>query len=154
MIFRIWIIELCSKFNLGKVNDRKVAIQRTVVKSGRTAVCYVVTLFKVVLTRVPTTNIFQSKHCPEFSAMEMGICLICNLGGGIMQFVEDFRYGLHNSQKNIFCPIWNLLCENRNLRSKFSKKILYNPLMGCSPFVNLCFQMGVTIMGFAEHFGQ
>ena len=26
--------------------------------------------------------------------------------------------------------------------------------MGCSPFANSCFQMGVTVMGFAEHFGQ
>ena len=25
--------------------------------------------------------------------------------------------------------------------------------MGCSPFANSRFQMGVTIMGFAEHFG-
>ena len=26
--------------------------------------------------------------------------------------------------------------------------------MGCSPFANSRFQMGVTVMGFAEHFGQ
>ena len=25
--------------------------------------------------------------------------------------------------------------------------------MGCFPFANSCFQMGVTVMGFAEHFG-
>ena len=25
--------------------------------------------------------------------------------------------------------------------------------MGCSLFANDCFQMGVTVMGFAEHFG-
>ena len=25
--------------------------------------------------------------------------------------------------------------------------------MGCSPFANYCFQMGVTVMVFAEHFG-
>ena len=25
--------------------------------------------------------------------------------------------------------------------------------MGCSPFENSCFQMGVTVMGFAEDFG-
>ena len=26
-------------------------------------------------------------------------------------------------------------------------------MMVCSPFTNYCFQMGVTVMGFAEHFG-
>ena len=26
--------------------------------------------------------------------------------------------------------------------------------MGCSPFANYCFQMGVTVMGFAEYLGQ
>ena len=26
--------------------------------------------------------------------------------------------------------------------------------MGCSPFANYRFQMGVTVMGFAEHFGH
>ena len=70
-----------------------------------------------------------------------------------MGFVEDFHYGLHNQQKYIFCPIWNLLCVNGNLKTNFSKKTLYNPLMGSSPFANYCFQMGVTVMGFTEHFG-
>ena len=36
----------------------------------------------------------------------------------------------------------------------FSKKVLYNPLMGCFPFANYHFLMGVTTMGFAEHFGH
>ena len=53
----------------------------------------------------------------------------------------------------IFCPIWNFLCENRNLKRIFSKKVLHNPLMGHSLFSNFHFQMRVTIMGFAEHFG-
>ena len=26
--------------------------------------------------------------------------------------------------------------------------------MGCSPSANYCFQMGVNVMGFAEHFGH
>jgi len=52
-----------------------------------------------------------------------------------------------------FWLIWNLLYENGNLKTNFSKKVLYNPLMGCSPFPNCHFQMGVTAMGFAEHFG-
>ena len=30
---------------------------------------------------------------------------------------------------------------------------MYKPLMGCSLFSNSHFQMGVTVMGFAEHFG-
>ena len=41
----------------------------------------------------------------------------------------------------------------RKFENNFFKKILYNPLMGCSSFANYCFQMGVTVMGFAEHFG-
>ena len=56
--------------------------------------------------------------------------------------------------ENIFCPIWNLLCENGNLRRNFSKKVIYKPLMGCSLFSNSHFQTGVTVMGFAEHFGH
>ena len=36
----------------------------------------------------------------------------------------------------------------------FQKKIIYKPLMGCSLFQNSHFQMGVTVMGFPEHFGQ
>ena len=39
------------------------------------------------------------------------------------------------------------------MKRNFSKKVLYNPLMGCSPLANSRFQMGVTLMGFAEHFG-
>ena len=26
--------------------------------------------------------------------------------------------------------------------------------MGCTPLANFCFQMGVTVIGFVEHFGQ
>ena len=48
----------------------------------------------------------------------------------------------------------DLLYENGNLKKRFKKKILYNSLMGCSPFANSRFQMGVTVMGFAEHFGH
>ena len=46
--------------------------------------------------------------------------MLCNRNGAIshlqteMGFVEDFRYSLYNWWKYIFCPIWNLLCENRN----------------------------------------
>ena len=56
--------------------------------------------------------------------------------------------------KYIFCPIWNLLCEYRNLKRIFSKKVLHNPLMGFSLFSNYHFQMEVSVMGFAEHFGH
>ena len=48
-----------------------------------------------------------------------------------------------------FCPIWNLLCENK-FEKNFFKNFLYNPLMGCSLFSNYHFQMGVTVMRFAE----
>jgi len=61
---------------------------------------------------------------------------------------------MYNSLKYIFCPIWNLLYENGNLKKEISKNILYNPPMGCFPFANSRFQMGVTVMGFAEDFGQ
>ena len=69
----------------------------------------------------------------------------------VMGFVKYFRYGLQNSKKYIFCPICNLLSENENLKTNFSKIIPYNSLMGCSTFSNSRFQMGVTVMGFAEH---
>ena len=36
----------------------------------------------------------------------------------------------------------------------FQVRIFDIPLMRCFPFANLCFQMGVTIVGFTEHFGQ
>ena len=85
--------------------------------------------------------------------------MLCNRNGAISHlqtetiFFQDFRYSLYNWWKYIFCPIWNLLCENRNLKRNFSKKVIYKPLMGCSLFSNSHFQMGVTVMGFAEHFG-
>ena len=44
------------------------------------------------------------------------------MGAVVMGFVEDFRCGLHYSKRYIFCPIWNLLCENGNLKTNFSKK--------------------------------
>ena len=70
-----------------------------------------------------------------------------------MGFVEDVRYGFYNSYDYIFCPIWILLYENGNLKKEISKNILYNPSMGCFPFANSRFQMGVTVTGFAEDFG-
>ena len=81
--------------------------------------------------------------------------MLCNGNGAIshlqteMGFVKDSCYSLSNWWKYIFCSIWNLLCENRNLKRIFLKKVPYNPLMGCFPFANHHFQMGVTIMGFA-----
>ena len=38
-------------------------------------------------------------------------------------------------------------------KETFQKKIIYKPLVGCSLSLNSHFQMGVTVMGFAEHFG-
>ena len=69
--------------------------------------------------------------------------MLCNGNGAIshlqteMGFFEDFCY---NWWKYIFCPFWNLLCENGNLKRIFSKKILYIPLMGCSLFSNSHFR--------------
>ena len=40
------------------------------------------------------------------------------------------------------------------MKRNISKKVIYKPLMGCSLFSNSHFQMGVTVMGFAEHFGH
>ena len=57
-------------------------------------------------------------------------------------------------ENTFFCPIWNLLCENGILKSHLSKKFVYKPLMGHSLFSNSHFQMGVTVIGFAEHFGH
>ena len=52
-----------------------------------------------------------------------------------------------------FLPHLESFMWERKFEKKISKKILYNPLMGCSLFANSRFQMGVTVMGFAEHFG-
>ena len=56
--------------------------------------------------------------------------------------------------KIYFLPHLNLLCEKGSLKRNFSKKVQRNPLMGCSLFSNYHFQMGVAVMGFAEHFGH
>ena len=44
--------------------------------------------------------------------------------------------------------IWKSVLHEAVLR----EAKVYNLLMGCSPFTNYRFQMGVTVMGFAEHF--
>ena len=46
----------------------------------------------------------------------------------------------------------SFMCK-RKFENRFFKNILYNPLMGCSPFANYRFQMGVAVMGFADQFG-
>ena len=74
--------------------------------------------------------------------------MLCNMNGVIshlqteMWFVQDFHYSLYNWQKYIFCPIWNFLCENKNLKRIFSKKVLYNPLMGSYLIFKLPFPDG------------
>ena len=52
-----------------------------------------------------------------------------------------------------FLPHLQSFMWERKFEKKISKKILYNPLMGCSPIQNSRLQIGVTLMGFAEHFG-
>ena len=53
-----------------------------------------------------------------------------------------------------FLPHLESFMWERKFEKKISKKIPYNPLMGCSSFANSRFQMGVTVMGFAEDFGH
>ena len=73
----------------------------------------------------------------------------------VMGYVKDFCYSLHNSLKHIFCLIWNLLCDNGNLKANFPKKMLNNsPYILVLPSCKLPFPNGVTEMGFAEHFGR
>ena len=90
------------------------------------------------------------KLSPECSATEMGQFPICKLKRDFFR-TSVMVCTIH--KKYILCPIWNLLCGDGNLKRIFSKKVLYNPLMGCSPFANYQIQMGVTRMRFAEHFG-
>ena len=89
-------------------------------------------------------------YSPESSATEWGNFPFANWNGifwGLpLQLVQLMK--IH------FCPIWKLLCENGNLKRNFSKKVPYNPPMGCFPFTNYHFQTGVTIMGFAEDSGH
>ena len=73
--------------------------------------------------------------------------------------ISSFRFStseqlLSSSMELLFCPIWNLLCENGNLKKDFSKKVLYYLLMGSFLFLNFYFQIRVTVMGFTEHFGR
>jgi len=57
--------------------------------------------------------------------------------------------------KNMFsAPFGIFLYENGNFRKEILKNILCNPPMGCFTFANSHFQMGVTVMGFAEDFGH
>ena len=45
------------------------------------------------------------------------------------------------------------MCKEK-FESKFFKKNPIQPPKGALPFANSRFQLGVTVMGFAEHFGQ
>ena len=61
--------------------------------------------------------------------------------------------------ENTFSAAFGIFNVKTEIWEQFFKKILYNPLMGCSLFSNynfqmgVHFQMGVTVIGFAEHFG-
>ena len=84
------------------------------------------------------------------SAMGMGQFPICKLKWNFLRTSVTAC----TIDENIFsAPFASLLSENGNLKRNFSKKVLYNPLMGCSLFSNSHLQMGVTVIGFAEHFG-
>ena len=79
--------------------------------------------------------------------------ILCNGNGAISRlqtetgFVEDFRYSLYNWLKYIFCPIWNLLCENRNLKRNFENSHIQNLngvlLIFKLPFPNGSYRNGV-----------
>ena len=103
-------------------------------------------LFNVWLIRFVTRNIAQNalqlQEWGNFSfANWNGICW--GLPLQLVQLIE-----IH------FMPHLESLCENGNLKRNFSKKVLYNPLMGYFLFLNFHFQMGIAVMGFVEHFGH
>ena len=57
----------------------------------------------------------------------------------------------HNAMENTFSIPFGIFYA----KSEINKKtLLCNPLMGCAPFTNSCFQMGFTVMGSAKHFGH
>ena len=92
----------------------------------------------------------SSRQCPECSATGMGQFPICK------QKWDLFRISVTacTIDKNTFSALFGIFYnENGNLKRNFPKKNIYKPLMGCSLFSNSHFQMGVTVMGFAEHFG-
>ena len=88
-----------------------------------------------------------------------------NLAQNPLQWEWGFASFANGSCRNRIC--WGLLfllaqfikihflphLESFMWKQQVEKK-LYNSLMGCSPFTNYHFQMGVTVVGFAEHFGQ
>ena len=78
-----------------------------------------------------------------FPHLQMGVC--------VMGFVLLW---LAKLIKVHFLPHLESFMQKRIFEINFFEKILYIPLMGCSQFANLCFQMGATLMGFADHFGH
>ena len=56
--------------------------------------------------------------------------------------------------KNTFCAPFGILYVTTEIWNGIFQKVTYKPLMGFSLFSNSHFQMGVTVMGFAEHFGH
>ena len=88
--------------------------------------------------------------CPECSATGMGQFPICKLKWDLLR-TSVIACTIHI---NIFSAPVGVFYVKLEIWKKKSKEILYNPLMGCFPFANSRFQMGVTLMGFAEHFGH
>ena len=68
---------------------------------------------------------------PESSATWMGQFPIWKLK---WDFLKTSVTACTIDKKCIFCPIWNLLHENWNLKRFFLKKVMYNPLMGYTLF--------------------
>ena len=59
-------------------------------------------------------------YCPKCFATGMGQFPICKLKWDWLR--TSVTACTIDKNKYIFCPIWNLLCENGNLKRNFSKK--------------------------------
>ena len=56
--------------------------------------------------------------------------------------------------RNKFYAPFGIFYVRTEIWKEIFPKVIYKPLMGCSLFSNFHFQMGVTVIGFAEHFGH
>ena len=81
-----------------------------------------------------------------------GVCPICKPPFPNGSYRNGVCKGFRTEIK-IFLPKYVSSMVNISISKSFSKKVLYNLLMGCLSFSNYHFQMGVTVMGFAEDFG-
>ena len=83
-----------------------------------------------------------------------GVLYNSQIGVVVMRCVEELPLRIEGFIKITILLHLEFLMWKWKFESKFFKKILHNSLMGCSPFANYRFKMGITVIGFAEHFGQ